>query len=212
MTVIKQRLESKCNCCCKAYTYLLGTVRQSLKSRESILSNSNVDLSQIPPCKKVFNLHIARANFRALVRRNVNAQFPEIPDANKKRWKQGCSGGLEIKSFYDDYFPRDLQNIWTQMNSDNDEEYREDDNETEQFSSEEESTCRKMDSSGTNGENQHVKIVSTEWRKYNHAGLNYLSCELYYILPFISICEILLLAYYISNHCGYKTLLMPCIF
>ena len=51
------------------------------------------------------------------------------------------------------FLPRDLQDILTEMNSDDDEEYQEDDNETEQFSSDEESTCSDMDSSDTDDEN-----------------------------------------------------------
>ena len=56
------------------------------------------------------------------MRRNWNVQFPEIPDEKKTQWKESCSGGLEINWFYDDFLPRDLQNILTEMNSDDVEE------------------------------------------------------------------------------------------
>lgn len=128
-------------------------VRQSFKGRKSILSNSDgVDLSQMPPCKQVLDLHIKRANYQTLVWRSSVFQYPELPDPKENGWKAGQSGKLEIEWFGEDFLPRDLQDILSEIDNDDDDCEDEDENDNDMRASDEESSCSDMDSSDTDEE------------------------------------------------------------
>ena len=104
----------------ETYSYVdklrYNKVRQSFKGRPSILSSSDgVDLSQMPPCDQVLQLHISRAIFQTLVWRNSHVQFFYLPDPTENGWTVSPSGGLAIQWFSDNFLPRDQQDILSEV-------------------------------------------------------------------------------------------------
>ena len=84
-------------------------VRLNFKGRKRILSGSNgVDLSQMPPCDQVLQLHISKANFQTLVWRNSHVQLFYLPDPTENGRVVSPSGGLAIQWFFDNFLPRDI--------------------------------------------------------------------------------------------------------
>ena len=83
---------------------MYNKVRLNFKGRKSILSGSNgVDLSQMPPCDQVLQLHISRANFQTLVWRNSHVQLFYLPDPTENGRVVSPSGGLAIQWFFDNF-------------------------------------------------------------------------------------------------------------
>jgi len=88
-------------------------VRQSFRSTKSLLSSSTgLDLSRLPPCQNVLNLHIKRANYQTWIWRN--SSFPEAVNAvsvEEMGWKKDDSGVLQIDWHSGSFLPDELSNI-----------------------------------------------------------------------------------------------------
>ncbi|KAK3742892.1 hypothetical protein RRG08_061489 [Elysia crispata] len=115
------------------------TVRQRFKSGSStpLTNTDGIDLSQMPPCRKVLLLHIQRANFQTQIWRQASKSHPTLPKPEDNGWVIDSSGSLVIQWCEDDFLPKELLDIITEDNCSENEDSIDDEGELSDASSDE---------------------------------------------------------------------------
>ena len=115
------------------------TVRQRFKSGSStpLTNTDGIDLSQMPPCRKVLllQLHIQRANFQTQIWRQASKSHPTLPKPEDNGWVIDSSGSLVIQWCEDDFLPKELLDIITEDNCSENEDSIDDEGELSDASS-----------------------------------------------------------------------------
>ena len=62
---------------------------------ETISSNTNIDLSVLPPCRKSFVQYARCANFLTAIWKRAHVPAPDIPEANDGHGRHVCDGTLQ---------------------------------------------------------------------------------------------------------------------
>jgi len=97
--------------------------RYSLFKKKYTDDKKVIDLSVLPPCQSILQLHIKRANYVAYIWKSCCGENTEMPPAFKHGWNE--KGEIQ---WIEDPFPADVCDI---LITDDDEEELESDNEEE---------------------------------------------------------------------------------